>query len=183
LDAAKVRVATTGAVYVGSLTAPPPSCAASAIPAGYADTGYIGEDGITETYDENTEDIKAWQGGQIVRRVISESSATLNFTMIESKRTTLELYHKGSTITSNGDAEGFRLDVKPPVPDQRRFILDVIDGTSVERIYVPLGEVTERGDITYANADVVGYEVTITCYPSDGIVMTKFSNDPAWAAA
>ena len=179
LDASKARVAVTGSVYVGPLTATAPTTASDPIPPEYADTGFVSDDGITESYDEDTNDVRAWQNGQIVRTLISSSNATLKFTMIETKKTTLELYHKGSTVVSDG-ADGYRLDVKPPAPDPRRFVIDVLDGTNVERIYVPFGEVTERGEITYVNDEVISYEVTVTCYPVNGVVLTKFSNDPNW---
>ncbi|GAA2618739.1 hypothetical protein SMC26_40300 [Actinomadura fulvescens] len=178
LDASKVRVAVTGALYVAAPTATAPTNSTSPVPSGYADAGFLNEDGLTESYDEDTNEVRAWQNGQIVRTLTSSSNATLAFTMIETKRTSLELYHKGSTITSI--AGGYQLDVKPPTPDPRRFILDVLDGTLVTRLYVPNGEVTERGEITYVNDEVISYNVTITCYPVAGVVLTKFGNDPNW---
>ena len=179
LDSSKVRVALTGAFSVGPPGAPAPTSAASPIPPDYVDVGYISSDGIEESYDEDTQEITAWQGAAVVRKSIKQSTAQLKFTMIETSKSTLELYHKGSHIVPDG-AGGWRLDVLGPNADPRSFILDVVDGMKVIRIYVPNGEVTERGATKYVNDDAVGYEVTITCYPVNGIVMTKFSTDPAW---
>lgn len=72
------------------------------------------------------------------------------------------------------------IDVLAPTADPRAFVLDVIDGTKHIRIYVPNGEVSERGDIVYANGEPIGYDVTITCYPVNGVVLTKFSDDANW---
>ena len=179
LDSEKVRVALSGAVSVGPLGSPAPTSAASPIPPAYVDVGYISSDGIEESYDEDTQEIVAWQGAAVVRKSIKQSTAELKLTMIETSGVTLELYHKGSHVVSDG-AGGWRLDVRGPNADPRSFIIDVIDGTKLIRIYVPNGEVTERGAAKYINDDAVGYEVTITCYPVDDVVMTKFSTDPAW---
>jgi hypothetical protein len=178
LDAQKVRVAVTGAVYAGPTASTAPTSAVSAVPAGYNDLGYISEDGVTEAYDEDVQDIQAWQGGAIVRTLISSSKASLSFTMIESKASTLELYHKGSTMEAVSG--GFKIDVKLPNVVRKKFILDVLDGSTHLRIYVPDGEVTERGEITYINDETISYNVTITCYPVADVVMTKYSDDAYW---
>lgn len=178
LDAQKVRVAVTGAVYAGPTSATAPTSATSSVPAAYNDMGYISEDGVTEAYDEDVQDIQAWQGGAIVRTLISSSKASLSFTMIESKASTLELYHKGSTMEAVTD--GYKIDVKLPNVVRKKFILDVLDGSTHLRIYVPDGEVTERGEITYVNDETISYNVTLTCYPVAGTVLTKFSDDAYW---
>ena len=178
LDAQKVRVAVTGAVYAGPTSSTAPTSAVSTVPAGYNDLGYISEDGVTEAYDEDVQDIQAWQGGAIVRTLISSSKASLSFTMIESKASTLELYHKGSTMEAVSG--GYKIDVKLPNVVRKKFILDVLDGSTHLRIYVPDGEVTERGEITYVNDETISYNVTITCYPVNDVVLTKFSDDAYW---
>ena len=179
LDSAKVRVALTGAVSVGPPGSPAPTSANSPIPPGYVDVGYISSDGIEESYSEDTQEITAWQGATVVRKSIKQSTAELKFTMIETSGMTLELYHKGSHVVPDG-AGGWQLDVRGPNADPRSFIIDVIDGMKVIRIYVPNGEVSERGAAKYVSDDAVSYEVTVTCYPVGDVVMTKYSTDPAW---
>lgn len=179
LDASKVRVAVTGAVYAGPTSATAPTSAVSAVPATYNDMGYISEDGVTEAYDEDVQDIQAWQGGAIVRTLISSSKASLSFTMIESKASTLELFHKGSTVEAISG--GYKIDVKSPNVVRKKFILDVLDGNTHLRIYVLDGEVTERGEITYVNDETISYNVTVTCYPVNDVVLTKFSDDINWS--
>ena len=184
LDAQKVRVAVTGAVYAGPTSATAPTSAVSTIPAGYNDLGYVSEDGVTEAYDEDVQDIQAWQGGAIVRTLISSSKASLAFTMIETKASVLELYHKGSTVESLG-ANGFKVDVVLPGVVRKAIVLDILDGDKHTRLYVRDGEVTERGEITYVNDETISYPVTITCYPvsvgGKDVVLTKFSDDVNWS--
>ncbi|MFI6496912.1 hypothetical protein [Nonomuraea typhae] len=183
LDAAKVRVAVTGAVYAGPTSSTAPTSATSSVAATFNDMGYVSEDGVTEAYDEDVQDIQAWQGGAIVRTLISSSKATLQFTMIETKASVLELYHKGSTVETIG-ANSYKIDVETPDVDRKSFILDVLDGAKHIRLYVRDGEVTERGEITYVNDDTISYNVTVTCYPvsvgGKNVVLTKFSDDINW---
>lgn len=182
--AANVQVAVTGAVYVSGAgtTVTAPTTAASTLDTDLIDVGYISEDGIVEHYEEDTTEIKAWQGGAIVRTMISSSKATFAFTMIEMKEVTLELYHKGSVIASDGGS-GFKIIVMTPNADRRVFVFDIVDGTEHIRIYIPDGEVTERGDITYASEDAIAFPVTITAYPNSGVVCIKFSDIANWGPA
>ncbi len=52
---------------------------------------------------------------------------------------------------------------------RRSYILDLVDGSKLSRIYMPLGEVTAVDDLTYTNGDAVQYGVTITGYRDSGI--------------
>ncbi|WP_455713683.1 phage tail tube protein [Streptomyces uncialis] len=180
LDANAVRVAITGAAYVGPRGTTAPTDATTPWPAGVRDIGWISDDGITESNSAETTEIKGWQGGQTVRKVISSSEVTFTFTAIETSKTVLELYHKGSkVVTTTGKSV---LAIKAPGPDRRLFGFDVIDGGSHLRIAIPDGEVTETGDITYKGDEAIAYEITITAYPGpDGTVAIKYSDDPAWA--
>lgn len=182
LTADNVRVAVTGAVYTAPTGTTAPTTPAAAFGAGWVDLGYVSEDGVTESYNEDTTDIKAWQGGTTVRTLTSSTTAQLHLTLIESSNAVLEVFHKGSTITT--DTGNSTLEVGPPVEDKRAFALDVIDGDTHVRILVANGEVTERGDVVYKNDEPIGYEITITCYPdADNVVMVKLSDSDAWAAA
>jgi hypothetical protein len=186
LDADEVTVAITGEFHVAPVGTAAPVSAVATLDAGFKGLGFVSEDGITETPEESTETIKAWQNGTTVRTVISESAVRFELTLIQNSRDVVELYHKGSEVVfANGtdDSAGYKIDVKNPGPDPRSFVFDVIDGTKHLRIHIAKGEVVERGEIEYVNTNVIGYPVTIECTPVNDIVMTKFFNDPAWAEA
>ena len=171
LDSDNVRVAVTGAVYVGPTSSTAPSSSSSTL-AGFTDLGYVSADGITETFDKTTSQIRAWQGGALVREVISEGTYSVTLTFIETKLEVLELYF-GSTITDgelNGDptASGGR----------KSFVMDIVDGSIIERTYIPAGEVTAVGERTLASGEAVGYNVTITAYAdSDSVTFKKFFSE------
>ena len=171
LDSDNVRVAVTGAVYVGPTSSTAPSSSSSTL-TGFTDLGYVSADGITETFDKTTSQIRAWQGGALVREVISEGTYSVTLTFIETKLEVLELYF-GSTITDgelNGDptASGGR----------KSFVMDIVDGSIIERTYIPAGEVTAVGERTLASGEAVGYNVTITAYAdTDNVTFKKFFSE------
>ena len=79
------------------------------------------------------------------------------------------------------NAGEWKIDVKPPTSDKRAFVLNVVDGEDLIRIYLGNAELTERGEVPYQNGEAVMYPVTITAYPdANGNLMTKFSNSAAW---
>ncbi|SRR6266540_1993961 len=181
LNADQVRVAVTGAVMTAPRGTTQPTDATSAWPTGWLDCGYVSDDGVEEEPDEDTEEVKAWQNAVVVRRVISSSEIKWKFTLIETKKTTLSLYHRGNTPAATPP---YRLDVKAPGPDPRMLGLDIVDGTKHYRVIVPLAEVSERGSIKYSSDEEIGYEVTISGYPdANQLVAIKYSDDAAWAAA
>jgi hypothetical protein len=183
-SSSNVNVAVTGAVYACAAGDAPdaPATAIAVLDVLFADLGYISDDGITESYSDDTTEIKAWQGGVTVRTIISGSTATIKFMMIENKREAVELYHKGSVMVSDGST-GYKIDIMVPTPDPRAFVLDIIDGNDHERIYISNGEVSARSDLVYKSDTEIGYEVTVTMYPNNGVVCTKFSDKASWAPA
>lgn len=163
LDATNVSVAGDGIVAVAPLATTGPT-GLGVLPTGFVDLGYISEDGVTESTDQSVEQIKAWQRNAVVRSTVAEGTTTFSFTMIETKAATVELAF-GAEVDVDGSY------VKNPGKERPRqsFIIDVIDGDRLERQYIPDGQVTELGEITRANGEAVGYEVTITAYDNEGI--------------
>lgn len=176
-DPENVRVAVTGIVSVAPTGTTAPTDATTALNVAFTDVGEIGEDGVEESWDDSTTDIRN-NAGAVVRSIISQTSGTVQFTMLETNATTLELYYKGSTITGTGP---YTLPIAAPQADRRSWVLDTLDGTIPERLYIPDGEVTSRGPITHAASGAKQYQVTVTCYPdASGNLAYKFSSDTAW---
>jgi hypothetical protein len=166
LDSDNVRVAVTGAVYVGATSAAAPTGSASTL-TGFTDLGYVSADGITETIDKTTSQIRAWQNGALVREVVSEGTYSVAMTFIETNQDVLELYF-GTTIT-DGELNG-----DPTLSGGRKsFVIDVVDGAIVERTYIPAGEITAVGERTLASGEAIGYAVTVTAYADASNVTFK----------
>lgn len=173
LTSSNVRVAVTGAVYVAPTATTAPTAADSTLNVAFKDLGYVSEDGVTETRDRSTNQIKAWQNADLVREVVTDSAYTLNLTLIETKLETVELFYGASV----DDTDGSVAIVPSATGGRKSFVVDVIDGSSLIRIYLPSAEVTEVGDQVYQSGEPIGYEVTITGYPVAGTTATKFYGD------
>jgi|TARA_R110000765_G_C18901010_1_gene604065 hypothetical protein len=169
LDSDAVRVAVSGAVYAAPTTTTAPTTSGSSLDAAFVDLGYVSSDGITETIEKNTAQIRAWQYGALVREVTSEGTYSVALTFLETNLAVLELYF-GSTIT------GGALDGNPTASGGRKsFVVDVVDGPIVERTYIPSGEITSVGERTLASGDAIGYTVTITAYAdASNVTFKKF---------
>lgn len=168
LNSANVRVAVTGALSVAPVGTTAPADSVAALNAAFKDLGYVSDDGVTETRGRSTNTIRGWQNADVVREVVTESDFKLQATLIETKKETVELFY-GSTVSG---VDGSVL-VKPSVTGGRKaFVLDVVDGTELIRIYIPQGEVTEVGDTVYASGEPIGFEVTITGYPDATLLGT-----------
>jgi hypothetical protein len=162
LDSDNVRVAVTGAVYVAPTGTTGPTTSSSSLDAAFVDLGYVSADGITENIDRTTNQIRAWQNGSLVREVTSEGTYSVDMTFIETNEAVLELYY--GTTNSSGE---FNID-PTSTGGRQSFVIDVVDGSTVERIYIPAGEITSVGTRTLASGEAVGYQVTITAYADTG---------------
>lgn len=179
LVADEVRVAITGELYSAPRGTTAPTTASTALNAAFIGHGYVSEDGVTENWDDSVDNIVAWQGATTVRAARTESTLTLACTLIQTRGSNLELFYPGSEVVANG-AE-WKIEVKSPTSDRRSFVLDVVDGEDLIRIYLGNAELTERGEIPYQSGEAVMYPVTLTAYPDDdGNLMVKFANSDAW---
>lgn len=165
LTSANVRVAVTGAVYAAAsgATVTAPTSPTSALDTDLKDLGYLSEDGIEEDRDRSTEDIKG-HDGTVVRTVVTESSVKFKFTMIETKKETLELFY-GATATEGATYGDISINTSA-TGGRRAFVIDTIDGSDLIRRWIPEGELSEVDTLTLANGEPVGYAVTITGYPA-----------------
>lgn len=178
LNAELARLGVTGALRVAAIGTTMPT-AMEAWPVGYADLGYISDDGVVEGRDEDRQEFISWQSTSPIRTEITKSVVTFQATLWETNWHTVSLYYKVEeddvTVSGVGDAAVLIFDEKgKPRRDLRSFGIDVIDGVYARRMLAPFAEVTERGDITYKSDTLIGYEVTITCYQGpDGISVRR----------
>lgn len=179
LVADEVRVAITGELLSAPRGTAAPTTAVSTLDPLFVGHGYVSEDGVTENWDDSVDNIIAWQNATTVRAARTESTLTIACTLIQTRGSNLELFYPGSQVVANGGE--WKIDVKPATSDPRAFVLNVVDGAEIIRLYVGNGELTERGEVPYQSGEAVMYPVTITAYPDDnGNLMTKFSNSAAW---
>ena len=179
-DGVRVNGGFDGAVSVAAkgTTALPVDPAAD-LDVAFQEVGWLSSDGLTETFDRDSTDLTAWQGGTVVRTIRTKDSRTFKFQAMESNAVVLGLLRPGSTVSTVGDVT--TTVVKPFAgQDERVWVFDLVDGDIRTRKVVKKGQVTEVGDITYSYEDATIYEFTVTVYPdSDGVLYREYTNDPA----
>lgn len=161
-NSANVRAGVTGVVSIGATGAAAPTSTIVAL-TGFTDLGFVSDAGVTESRSRSTNDIRAWQGGAIVRTLVTEGSLTFKLVLLETSKAVVEAYY-GATATQTA-TEGNLVVVPTATGGRKSFVIDVIDGAELNRSYVPQGEITEVGDMVFSSGEPIGYELTITAYP------------------
>lgn len=155
--AANVRVGVTGTVNKADAGTTLPTDATTALDGGFEELGYLSEDGIRENRSVNVTEIRAWQNSDVVRKVKTSDDLTYSFTAIETNDQVLETYYGNYTngVVEVSGAEGFR----------GVWVFEIEDGDDITRIVVPDGQITEFGEVVYANnGDARGYPMVVTAY-------------------
>jgi hypothetical protein len=162
-----VRVGLDGRMYSAPLGTTLPTAPDEVLDdAVYIDHGWLDKDSgiFVERYTEETKVIQGAQGGVTVRKLTTSSDHEVQTILLETKGSNLELYYKGSQVEDLGGGAS-QIKVRPPRPDHRVFIFDVIDGDSIERHIIPDGEVTGRAERKHELSDASKFDITITGYP------------------
>lgn len=154
----------SGAIYYAATTATLPDDTTDAL-TGFTELGYASEDGVTNTNNPETENIRAW-GEDVVLTVQQSRDDTFQLKLIEALNVEVLKAVYGSTNVTGTLSTGIAVDVNDDEPEAHAWVIDMVmrDNTA-KRIVIPNGKITELGDITYADNEAVGYEITITCMP------------------
>lgn len=172
-----------GGVWRAPIGTALPTDETTTLNAAFKSAGYIGEDGLTETQDRSTEKIKAW-GGDTVKVVQTEFGLTYQFTFLESASAeVLKAVHGAANVTTTPatSSSGAKHAVKitsEQLPHEI-YVFEIKDGDARIRICVPDGQITEVGEVTYSDADVIGYQVTVEAFydATLGAQAVKYIND------
>lgn len=129
--------------------------------------GAISEDGLTYGFDEDSQEFLAW--GQLTpyRAQITRSLRTFQCTLWETNRAIAKsvMYRLPvAEVTPGADGMYSFEETATPTPDRRSWIFDVMDGSTIERFFVPVGEITDRDDVSFTSDEIAGYNVTVTAY-------------------
>lgn len=153
-----------GAIYRAPLGAELPTDATTPLGSAFTALGYVSEDGATNSQDVDTTEIKAW-GGDTVYTGANGKTVTWSFTLIEVLNVdVLKAVYGDDNVTGTIDS-GITLTINNDEPDEGVLVIDTVLRGALKRIVIPDGKVTEVGDVTYTDDEVVGYETTVTCMP------------------
>lgn len=193
-----IRKALDGIVLIAPSTATLPTSLTSgasgdlaALPAGYIDVGWVDKgDGISRGRSVDTDEVTSLGSATPTRRDISSVDTTVVFTMQETKRISLELYHGVALATDGFDATSkevtFTESTRPATIFYRCLTLWT-DLTGTDAIYgaslYPRVSVTDMDDVTLTDGGgAVTWKVTLTAYVDDtaGYAVKHMYGGPGW---
>lgn len=171
------KPAVAGAIYTALVSsgATLPTNTTSTL-TGFDSVGYLSEDGVTRAQEIGSESIPAW-GGDIVLRTRTSKDTTFTFKMIEYLNETVQKVVYGASNVTGTVATGLTVKDKPAFEgEDRSWVIDqVMTNGTKSRIVIPCASITSVGEITYADAEVAGYEITLGTIPdSSGVTVYEY---------
>lgn len=158
--------ATTGAILSAPVGTLKPASAVAVLDKDFKDMGYISEDGLTLTPNYSTTDINDWSGA-LVRRILQTFDGQLSWAHLETNEESLRVWAgdvtvKAATPTSGKQIEAALGAIEHP---RKAWAFKVKDGNQRVLIYVPDGQVTEAGEVTFTKSGAITWPVTLSTYP------------------
>jgi hypothetical protein len=153
-----------GAIYVAPTGTTLPTDATTALDAAFVCLGYVSEDGLTRTITRESENVKAW-GGDTVLTTQTEFTETFSFTLIETLNVDVKKVMFGDANVTGTLATGITTTSNSTELAEHAYAIEMVQNGATVRIVIPCGKVSELGDITYSDGEVVGYNPTLTALP------------------
>jgi hypothetical protein len=178
-NAGQVLVGASGKVWTAELGVTAPTNAATAMPAGWYDLGYVSEDGATFTEGKEITDIGAWQSFYPLRKIVTSRLVTVSFGLEQWNNATIELALGGS-VTANA-AEWKYEPPAPEVLDLRQLAVEWFDGALQYRLYIRRGLVSENVEINLQRTSAAMLPITFSAMDAGGgnKPYSLFTNDGA----
>lgn len=149
-----------------------------ALDAAFDDVGWLGPDGLTFAPSDNVAQLRGFQGGKVVRTVISESGTSFTFQCLESTALTHGLQWQVESTATVGGVTTTTMSSGRTV-EARAFVLDLYDrdDTTIHHRYViERGEIGARESVAVGNSDIVAYSFTVEIIGD----IIHITNDPAY---
>lgn len=137
-----------------------PTDASTALNQAFTPLGYVSDAGVRRNITRDNTMIYAW-GGDPVAALGSHKNETFRFKLIEP--TNVDVLGLTFGEATGNLSTGITVKSKSDISTPRAFVISTIMADNVhQRIVIPSGVVTEIGEISYVDNDVVGFELTIT---------------------
>lgn len=160
--------ATTGAILTGPETDVIPEFLDDFVFTSLIDSGYVNEDGVTITPSESTESIKDWSM-KVIRKVLTEFDGTIAWTHLELSLGALKNYMGDSNVTTEAATSGHGAQMRAAIAGDSRpvkaWYFKIKDGARKALVFVPHGQITERGEIPLVASAAITLPVTLSSYP------------------
>lgn len=174
-----------GAIYRAPVGTTLPTSASAALAGAFLELGYVSEDGVKNTNEPSTENIKAW-GGAVVLVVQTEKKDEWTFKLIESLNpNVLETVYGSSNVNYNAVNGTITVSAKPDQLEDASYVIDTImKGGALKRVVIPKGSLSNLAEIVYKDDEAIGYEITVSALPdSNGVTHYEYIVLPSGVSA
>ena len=169
LDATKVKVAGSGAIWKAPIGTTLPTDSTTAYAGAFVNLGYISDGGFELDQSLKTKEVGAWQTLEVVRLINTMVSRSVTFDALESNKNSVALAWGGATVTP-GTGSAYTMSI-PDASVTQEFILgiDWNDGTTSQRIIIKRGVLKSFPKIKYTRQDAITYTLEVQALaPADG---------------
>ncbi len=182
-DAAKVRVALTGDIWVGNEGAEIPTDVETAPGSGFVNLGFTSEDGVTFTIGRETEDIMGWQSREPLRRLVTSEPKTAAFTLRQLEASTL-VNSLGGTVTETSPGN-YRWEPDEGHIPTKVLLIDFHDGDYSYRFGFRRAQNVAEVEMNLVNNAAIDLPNEWSALAAGGNVKSWFidTNDPAFDVA
>ena len=171
-DGNQIVVGANGTVWVAAVNATEPTTPTATPAAGWADLGFISEDGVTFTDSKETESVGVWQSFYAARRIQISKDATVSFMLKQWNPDTVSLAFGGGTVTEPSASVYKYVPPSPEELDERALMIDWQDGDKNYRLIMPKGMVIEAVETNLTRSGAADLPITFAATPAAG--------DDAW---
>lgn len=131
------KPAVGGAVYVAPLGTPIPTTADGDIDPAFKCLGYISEEGIKNSAEKSSDDVKAW-GGDVVASPQTEFSDKFSMKFIEALNPDVQKTVRGSYNVTGNLETGMSVKINSKENERLRWIIDMMaTGDVLFRTVIP----------------------------------------------
>ena len=147
-----VQDKTTGAVACADVDTQKPTDARSALPAGWDNSGYVDENGMSVTVTRSTTAIHDW-AKSVVRNLLTEyaGAVTVGFLQVDKFAAEAMFGAENVTITPADRTHGelMQIAIGAQLPPIKSYCFSMKDEDTRIRVYVPRGQFTDVNQVDF----------------------------------
>ena len=152
-----------GALYRAPVGTTLPTSASATLDAAFVELGFVSEDGVTNNNTPETDNVKAW-GGDTVLVLQTDKPDEWKLTLIEALNpNVLEAVYGDGNVVYNAVAGTINITAKGDQAPDAAYVIDMaLKGGALKRVVIPVGSLSDLGEIVYKDDEAIGYEITLT---------------------